>query len=58
MKEFRAFHVGGSPSSTTLRTGELVAAKFSADGQFYRAKIKRVDRPAQKADIVPPAHLF
>lgn len=52
MKEFRAFHNAGSPAPTTLRTGELVAAKFSADNEFYRARVKRVDRTAQKADVV------
>ena len=52
MKEFRAFHDAGSPTVTNLRVGELVAAKFSADNEFYRAKVKKVDRAAQKADVV------
>jgi staphylococcal nuclease domain-containing protein 1 len=53
MKELRAFH--RTPASTTpsnIRSGDLVAAKFSGDGEFYRAKIKKVDRTAQKADVV------
>ena len=52
MKEFRAFHDAGSPAVTNLRVGDLVAAKFSADSEFYRAKVKKVDRAAQRADVV------
>ena len=52
MKEFRAFHKAGSPAPANLRAGELVAARFSADNEFYRAKVKKVDRAAQKADVV------
>jgi staphylococcal nuclease domain-containing protein 1 len=57
MKEFRAFHNAGSPVAANLRPGDLIAAKFSADNEFYRAKVKKVDRAAQKADVVcpPPA---
>jgi staphylococcal nuclease domain-containing protein 1 len=58
MKEFRAFHEAGSPAATTLRPGELVAAKFSADNEFYRAKIRKVDRSAQKADVVLPLNVL
>ena len=54
MKEFRAFHDAGSPAVTNLRVGDLVAARFSADNEFYRAKVKKVDRAAQKADVVCP----
>ena len=52
MKEFRAFHDAGSPAPANLRAGDLVAARFSADNEFYRAKVKKVDRAAQKADVV------
>lgn len=52
MKEFRAFHDSGSPAAQNVKTGDLVAAKFSADNEFYRAKVKRVDRAAQKAEVV------
>jgi staphylococcal nuclease domain-containing protein 1 len=58
MKEFRAFHDAGSPAATTLRPGELVAARFSADNEFYRAKIRKVDRAAQKADVVCRLNYF
>ena len=55
MKEFRLFHEGsGSSAPATVRPGDLVATRFSADGEFYRAKVKRVDRSAQKADVVCP----
>ena len=56
MKEFRAFHDAGSPAVTNLRVGDLVAARFSADNEFYRAKVKKVDRAAQKADVVCPSY--
>jgi staphylococcal nuclease domain-containing protein 1 len=53
MKEFRAFHEGGeSAAPANIRVGDLVAARFSADNEYYRAKVKKVDRPAQKADVV------
>ena len=53
MKEFRAFHEsGGSSAPASLKAGDLVAARFSADNEYYRAKVKKVDRAAQKADVV------
>ena len=52
MKEFRAFHNAGGPVATNPKAGDLVAAKFSADNEFYRAKIKKVDRPSQTAEVV------
>jgi staphylococcal nuclease domain-containing protein 1 len=52
MKEFRAFHEAGSPAATNIKVGDMVAAKFSADNQFYRAKVRRVDRSAQQAEVV------
>jgi len=52
MKEFRAFHNVGSPAAQNVKVGDLVAAKFSGDNQFYRAKVKRVDRSAQQAEVV------
>jgi staphylococcal nuclease domain-containing protein 1 len=52
MKEFRAFHDAGSVAAANVRVGDLVAARFSADNDFYRAKVKKVDRGAQKADVV------
>jgi staphylococcal nuclease domain-containing protein 1 len=55
MKEFRAFHEAGeSAAPANVRAGDLVAARFSADNEYYRAKVKKVDRPAQKADVVSP----
>lgn len=58
MKEFRAFHDAGSATATNVRAGELVAARFSGDSQFYRAKVKKVDRASQKADVVRAPFLF
>lgn len=52
MKEFRAFHNAGSPAATNPKAGDLVAARFSADNEFYRAKVKKIDRPSQTAEVV------
>lgn len=50
---FRSFHIS---SKTTLpgppKAGDVVAAKFSADGLWYRAKIRRNDREKKEAEVV------
>ena len=56
MKEFRAFHDAGSHTAQNVKVGDLVAAKFSGDHEFYRARVKKIDRVAQKADIVGILH--
>lgn len=55
MSSFAKFH--SSPSNSAPlpgppKAGDYVAAKFSEDGQWYRARIRRNDREAKKADVV------
>ena len=57
MTRFRAAHI--SPSAHPLpkatppaKVGELVSAKYSEDGAWYRARVKRHDRDAQAAEVV------
>ena len=58
MSAFRAFHLspGGAAASSALpgppKTGDLVAAKYSADGEWYRARVRRNDREARHADVL------
>ncbi|KAK6335863.1 hypothetical protein TWF730_003238 [Orbilia blumenaviensis] len=55
MAEFRNFHLNKSnatPLSGPPKVGDIVAAKFSEDGEFYRARVRRVDREAKKADVL------
>ncbi|KAK6532760.1 hypothetical protein TWF281_006937 [Arthrobotrys megalospora] len=55
MAEFRNFHLNkanATPLSGPPKVGDIVAAKFSEDGEFYRAKVRRVDREAKKADVL------
>jgi len=55
MSKFRTFHLSPSnktPLSTPPKTGDVVAAKFSEDGSWYRARIRRNDREAKASEIV------
>ena len=55
MSAFRTFHLSPSNSGglpTAPKAGDIVAAKFSEDGQWYRARIRRNDREAKKADVL------
>jgi staphylococcal nuclease domain-containing protein 1 len=54
MKSFKQFHI--SPANSTPlpgppKVGDVVAAKFTLDDDWYRAKVRRVDRDGQKADV-------
>ncbi|KAK5073594.1 hypothetical protein LTR64_007268 [Lithohypha guttulata] len=55
MQSFASFHLNKA-NATALsgppKVGDIVAAQFSADKSWYRARIRRVDRDAKKADIV------
>lgn len=55
MSKFRTFHLSPSnksPLSTPPKTGDVVAAKFSEDGSWYRARIRRNDREAKASELV------
>ncbi|KAL5587341.1 hypothetical protein FOVSG1_012477 [Fusarium oxysporum f. sp. vasinfectum] len=55
MSEFRRFHLdskNNNPLKDAPKTGEYVSAKFSADGQWYRARVRANDRSAKKSEVV------
>ncbi|KAI0388924.1 putative transcription factor [Xylariaceae sp. FL0594] len=55
MNEFKRFHLdskNNKPLSNPPKTGDYVAAKFSADGQWYRARVRSNDRSAKVAEVV------
>ncbi|RYP46301.1 hypothetical protein DL768_007468 [Monosporascus sp. mg162] len=55
MNEFKRFHLdskNSKPLGDAPKTGDFVAAKFSADGQWYRARIRSNDRTAKVAEVV------
>ncbi|TGJ82627.1 hypothetical protein E0Z10_g6137 [Xylaria hypoxylon] len=55
MNEFKKFHLdskNSKPLGNPPKTGEYVAAKFSADGQWYRARVRSNDRNAKVSEVV------
>ncbi|KAI0173772.1 tudor domain-containing protein [Pestalotiopsis sp. NC0098] len=55
MSEFRKFHLdskNNKPLANPPKAGDIVSAKFSADNQWYRAKIRSNDRTAKVAEVV------
>ncbi|KAL2370752.1 hypothetical protein RJ035_001696 [Blastomyces gilchristii] len=55
MSAFRTFHLNkanDTPLSGPPKAGDLVAAKFTEDNEWYRAKIRRNDREGKKADVI------
>ncbi|KAJ1335913.1 staphylococcal nuclease domain-containing protein 1 [Microdochium nivale] len=55
MSEFKKFHLdskNNKPINGPPKTGDYVAAKYSEDGQWYRARIRSNDRAAKIAEIV------
>jgi staphylococcal nuclease domain-containing protein 1 len=55
MTQFKAFHLNpsnNSPLPGPPKTGDYVAAKFTEDGQWYRARIRANDRAAKEAEVV------
>ncbi|KAI1436391.1 putative transcription factor [Xylaria sp. CBS 124048] len=55
INEFKKFHLdslNNRPLSNPPKTGEYVAAKFSADNQWYRARVRSNDRNAKVAEVV------
>lgn len=55
MNSFRTFHLNKAnetPLPGPPKAGDHVAAKFSEDGEWYRAKIRRNDREGKKAEVL------
>ncbi|PWI70131.1 transcription factor [Purpureocillium lilacinum] len=55
MNEFRKFHLdskNNKPLGDAPKTGDFVSAKFSADGQWYRARVRANDRAAKVAEVM------
>ncbi|KAL6878052.1 hypothetical protein HDV57DRAFT_499816 [Trichoderma longibrachiatum] len=55
MSEFRKFHIdskNNKPLTEAPKTGEFVSAKFSADGQWYRARVRANDRTAKMSEVI------
>lgn len=56
MAAFAKHHRSPPSSEKSLpgppKAGDRVAARFSDDGEWYRARIRRNDREAQRADVV------
>jgi len=55
MTSFRKFHIqpqNNKPIEAPPRNGEYVAAKFTEDDTFYRARVRHVDRAAKEAEVL------
>lgn len=55
MTEFRRFHIdsmNNKPLTDAPKTGEYVSAKFSADGQWYRARVRANDRTSKMSEVL------
>jgi staphylococcal nuclease domain-containing protein 1 len=54
MSRFKSFHLNkqnDQPLAGPPKVGDIVAAKFTADNDWYRARVRRVDREGKKADV-------
>ncbi|KAF1985354.1 hypothetical protein K402DRAFT_357259 [Aulographum hederae CBS 113979] len=54
MSSFRKFHLDNSSASSlpgAPKAGDYVSAKFSEDGEWYRARIRRNDRDNKQAEL-------
>lgn len=55
MNEFKSFHISPSNSQALKdppRTGDIVSAKFTEDGVWYRARVRRNDREKKTSEVV------
>ncbi|KAJ2969901.1 hypothetical protein NQ176_g8436 [Zarea fungicola] len=55
MSSFRKFHLdskNNKPLADAPKTGDYVSAKFSLDGQWYRARVRANDRTAKVAEVL------
>lgn len=54
MSAFSSFHLNknnATPLPGPPKVGDVVAAQFSVDKSWYRARVRRVDRDAKKVDL-------
>ena len=53
MEEFSLYHrtAGSAPAGFAPRPGDLVSAKFSEDGQWYRAKVRKSSAVKKEAQV-------
>lgn len=54
MNAFKSFHLNKAndqPLPGPPKVGDLVAGKFTVDNEWYRAKVRRVDREGKKVDL-------
>jgi staphylococcal nuclease domain-containing protein 1 len=55
MSKFRSFHLNPTNNAglpNPPKAGDFVSAKFTEDDEWYRARIRRNDREAKKAEVV------
>lgn len=55
MNEFKSFHISPSNSQALKdppRAGDIVSAKFTEDGVWYRARVRRNDREKKTSEVV------
>ena len=55
MKEFANFHISSANSQSLPqppKAGDMVSAKFTQDGVWYRARVRRNDRENQTSEVV------
>lgn len=55
MSSFKAFHLNkanAKPLDGPPKVGDIVAGQFTADGEWYRARVRRVDREAKQVDLL------
>jgi staphylococcal nuclease domain-containing protein 1 len=54
MTKFKSFHLDKKNDQSLPgppKVGDVVAAKFTVDNDWYRARVRRVDREGKKADV-------
>ncbi|KAI5283795.1 hypothetical protein KEM52_003222, partial [Ascosphaera acerosa] len=52
MSAFRAYHAANTtPLPAPPKVGDFVSARFSEDGEWYRARVRRNDRDARAAEV-------
>lgn len=52
MADFAAFHRTAQPAPITPRSGDLVAARFTADNQWYRARVRKSNPAKKQAEVL------